>query len=308
MAFINLKYIKYFYLIICILATVCLSVFSIHRYLSNEDTTLVKITKFASSKDAIYPAFSFCIFDPFLKEKFDIYQDEKINMTSYVKFLKGELWDDRMLIVEYESVTVSLSESLTSAGFVTISREVFDWNVEHYVSFQSPERKCFTIIAPIQEQSQLYYSWFSVNYNIFPSGKRSNRQKIFMYLHYPGQRLSEYTTLNSKFNLNNTKNYRMKFELNNIDVMTRRNKVHEPCIEKWQEYDFYFMQNWQIEVGCRPPQWTKQNDLPVCSKAIQMQNFSREPLDSKIDSFDPPCKVIDQLDYTYQEYSFQNKG
>ena len=129
-----------------------------------------------------------------------------------------------------------------------------------------------------------------------------------MYLHYPGQRLSGLNTLKSRYNLNNTKNYRMTFELSNVDVITRRNKLNEPCIEKWEKYDIHFMQNWANKVGCRPPQWKKQNNLPVCSNPDQMQNFSREPSDREIDSFYPPCKFIDEFDYTYHEYSFQNKG
>ena len=35
--------------------------------------------------------------------------------------------------------------------------------------------------------------------------------------------------------------------------------------------------------------------------AYPMKNFAMHPFISDIESFDPPCKVIDQLNYIYHE-------
>ena len=100
----------------CLIATIGLSIYSIYRYALNEDNTVVKVTKYLSSKDAIYPSISFCILPPFLRDRFEVYGDSGVNMTSYINFLEGKLWDERMLMVDYDNVTVSLSDNLISAG------------------------------------------------------------------------------------------------------------------------------------------------------------------------------------------------
>ena len=105
-----LKYINYIYMIACSFATIGLSIYSVYRYIKNEDTTLIKLITFLSTKDAIYPSLSFCILPPFLEKNFDIYGDKDINMTSYIDFLNGNTWNESFLIVDYDSVTVSMSK------------------------------------------------------------------------------------------------------------------------------------------------------------------------------------------------------
>ena len=75
-----LKYFNSIYVMLCLLATICLSIYSFSRYNKNEDTTSIKITSFLSTKDAIYPSMSFCILPPFIEEKFQVYGDIEIKM------------------------------------------------------------------------------------------------------------------------------------------------------------------------------------------------------------------------------------
>ena len=96
--------------LLCIAATASLTIYCMCLYYRNEDVSVVQFTKFYSSKEAPYPSFSFCILQPFLEKKFDMYGGE-INMTTYIKFLEGKLWDERMLDVEYDNVTVSLKDT-----------------------------------------------------------------------------------------------------------------------------------------------------------------------------------------------------
>ena len=97
MASTNIQIINYTFLVVCSVVTIGLSIFSIARFVKNEDTMLVKDTKFLSSQDAIYPSLSFCILVPFLENNFKTYENNGINMSSYIKFLEGNYWDDRLL-------------------------------------------------------------------------------------------------------------------------------------------------------------------------------------------------------------------
>ena len=82
----------------CLVATIALQIYCLFHYLSDQDVSMVNYTKFHSSMDAIYPSFSFCIRNPIIQENFDQYE-ETINMSSYVHFLRGKLWDDNLLKV-----------------------------------------------------------------------------------------------------------------------------------------------------------------------------------------------------------------
>ena len=304
-----LKQLSFTYFLICILATIGLSFYSIYRYVVNEDVTVVKETTFLSTKDAIYPSFSFCILPPFLKNKLDVFDDISINMTSYIKFLEGELWDDRFLRVEYDNVTVSLSDNLINAKYSAHSYINYDWNLDHYVSFRSAKRKCFTINAPFLENNLFRKFDLRIKKEIFPDGERSTANKIYTYLHYPGQRFTAYYTIKNRFDpRHDKKNYDMIFRVRNVGVVTRRNKRQDPCVEEWRYYDQHFMEHKMNQVGCHPPHWKTISNLPTCSDATQMKLLSKQPSTFEISSFRPPCKVINRLDYIYQEVDLNYQG
>ena len=319
MAIINRKCLGFTFSMICFLATMGLSIYVMYRYSKDEDTTLVRVTKFHSSKDAIYPSFSFCIFPPFLEKKFEVYGDYSINMTSYTEFLDGKTWDERFLKVDYDNVTVSLSDNILEGYYVTHSTINYDEFVQknmethHYVSFRSSQRKCFTIDAPFYENQLLYYVGVNINEGIFPDGKRHGRfdtNWMKTYLHYPGQRFTAYQTVKNDFSprQNKNRNYFIIFQTQNIEVITRRNRIREPCEEDWKNYDTHIMEGMMKKAGCCPPHWKTILDLPICSKPSQMKTFSRQPDTAKIASFIQPCKVISNLDYNYEEFDDDKQG
>lgn len=304
MKVISLQQINYMHFLVCFLATIGLSIYSLLRYISNDDSTSIEIKRFLSSDDAIYPSFSFCIMSPFLDDKFEVYGDEEINKTTYVEFLKGEFWNDRMLKIHYDDVTVSLNGSLIESMYRDHSNNPFRFNPDHYVSFRSSERKCFTLTAPFPNKDLLWEFAYRIGNNIFPTGKRAQPNQIYTYLHYPWQRFTAYYTIKRDLppRMDYGKAYYMEFTVRNIDVITRRNKLKNPCIEDWKHYDKYIMENKMQLVGCRPPHWESTSNLSLCSNKSQMKHFAEQPTTIEVESFPPPCKAIDRLDYTFGEF------
>ena len=303
MALAILNQLNFAYFLICLFATIGLSIYSCYRFAKNEDVTLVQESKFLSSRDAVYPSFSFCILPPLMENKFKAYGDSRINMTSYVNFLKGEFWDDRFLKIEYDNVTVSLTDNLFAGMYITHSQKQIDWNPEHYVSFRSPDRKCFTVDAPFVDKNLLITYAMAIKNNIFPDGERSPYE-IFTFLHYPGQRFTGYYTIKYDFVSRHNKSnpYAMAYRVRNMGVISRRNKKNDPCIEDWRQYDQQFMEHKMNEIGCRPPHWKTTYDLPTCTNANHMKTFSRHPTNAEIEVFFQPCKVVNWLDYSYEEF------
>ena len=297
------KTINHIIFILCIFATICLSIYAISRYCENEDITLVQSSKYHTSKDRIYPSISLCIMPPFLEDKFHNYKDDTVNLTSYTQFLEGKIWNSRMLDIDYDDVTVSFAENLLNAYFVTQDNVKRDWTPVHYTSFRSSKRKCFTIDAPYIDNELLYYFSMDISNDIFANGGRSATNEIATYLHYPGQRLKAYYTLNFNWDSreNKPKNYKMEFNINNINVISRRNKPQEPCVTDWRKYDEHVMRTMMLETNCHPPHWKAAMDLPFCNNTAQMKLFAEQPTIAKIESISPPCRSIDRLYYHYHE-------
>ena len=309
MATTNFQIFNYTFLVVCLIVTIGLSVFSIARFVKNEDTTLVKDTKFLSSQDAIYPSLSFCILPPFLENNFKIYENDGINMSSYIDFLKGNHRDDRLLRIEYDNVTVSLADNMIEGWYKTNSDKKFGWSPTNYVSFRGSKRKCFTVDAPISGNESLWKFTIEIKNNIFPDGGRSPTNEIRTYLHYPGQIFTAYNTLKYDFvsEYNSVKNYYMEFQIRNVDVITRRNKANDNCVDDWKNYDNYVMKSLMNKVGCHPPNWKTDHDLPDCSTAAEMESFSWIQMMNALESFVYPCRIIDRLDFSYEESEIDQK-
>ena len=302
----------------CLLTTIILSMYSIHRYIKNEDTTSIKVTTFLSTKEAIYPSMTFCVFHPFLEKNFAAYGDMNINKTSYMDFLKGRKWNDSFLLVDYDNVTVSLKANLIdtnydthSSGGVGYMRDAdFKWDADYHVSYRSVWEKCFTVHAPFPKTERVFYYEININNSIFSADEDFHDKFIFVYFHYPGQRYTSYYTIKDVLKAGETKNedFSMIFEIRNIDVISRRNKIDVPCLEDWKNYDQIYAEKIIIDFGCHPPHWKWNSKLPICSSKKQMKYFSElsQFYDAEIGL--QPCRKIDRLDYSYRELKYNMTG
>ena len=303
----NFSKINNLYNLVCVISTIALQIYCLSNYLKDEDVSAVLFTKYHSSQEAIYPSLSLCIRNPFIESKFDRYEND-INMTSYIKFLQGNFWDDKMLKVEYDNVSVSLSDNLIRGYYYTHADEAPEWIPDHFVSFRSYQRKCFTINAPFVENKQIWILGVAISNKIYPEGQRRvtdprKPPNLFTSFHYPGQYFRSYYTVRENWDsrVNKSENYDMAFRIKNIDVITNRDKPNQRCLVNWREHDTYVINNIMREIGCHPPHWTPSINLSMCSNSWQIKKFRAEPPTSKVESFDPPCNHIERLDYRYEE-------
>ena len=306
MQIISFQTIDRIFFMICLFATISLSIYSLIRFFKNEDTTVLKVTNFFSSNESIYPSLTFCIVPPFLDTKFEMLGDKEINTESYIKFLEGEFWDEKLADIDYDNVTVSLDSNILGANIITPSKKKYAWKPKFYTSFRSSERKCFTIDAPIQDHILWYFN-VSVKNTIFPNENRLSPDEIRTYFHYPGQLFSGLYTVKYDYLSRGDKNsnYKMHFEIRDIDVVTLRNKVLEPCIENMTSYDDLIIAKKLTEVGCYPPHVDfdkiSKSKLPKCSNATQMKEIASLGMGLHDESVNRPCRSISRIDFTYHE-------
>lgn len=282
------------YIVCCNLVTISLTIYCIHRYIKNEDSTEVKYTDFNTDEDSIYPSMSFCLRDPFIEEKFNSY-GLSLNISSYRDFLKGEFWDERMLNIRYDEVTPSLSENILGGYVRTHKNDKLEWKPYIYVSFRSAYQKCFAIDQPIFDRGYVYRSGLIIRKRIFSAVI----SPILFFLHYPGQRLIAKRVLKFQRDDSNT-NFMIRFIIKDMDVITRRNKYDENCIEDWRRYDEKIMEKIITDTNCRPPHWVSNSSLPLCTNSSEMKNFY---IASNLASnkYERPCRSIARIATIYNK-------
>lgn len=92
---------------VCVILTIVAVFKCINTFLQDNDVSLVNFKKFNSDKDAVYPSVSLCFGNPFLKEQLVLLGS---NVSSYVNFLTGNEWDETLVRIDYDKVTVDISQ------------------------------------------------------------------------------------------------------------------------------------------------------------------------------------------------------
>ena len=100
--------------LVCIILTVSIITYNIILYSQDEDLTEVSYKMYNQDEESIYPGITICVDAPFRGKELEAY-GTGINKTTYEHFLRGRLWDDRMLSIEFNSITIDIKDYLIEA-------------------------------------------------------------------------------------------------------------------------------------------------------------------------------------------------
>ena len=109
---------------ICLVVTIILVAWQIRVYILNNDISRVYYDKFHSSESAIYPSLSLCFGDILLEEKLNEYG---VSKSHYLNFLKGLIWDEKLLEINYNDVSINLKDHLLG---IEMYQEKFNGDIE----------------------------------------------------------------------------------------------------------------------------------------------------------------------------------
>ena len=103
---------------ICTSATIGFICFCLYKYSQNSDVSQVTFQEFHTKEENLYPSLTICVSSIFYEEKLKSY-GEGINISTYTDFMDGEYWDDRMIEVDYDNVTINFSDFFLGVGMWT---------------------------------------------------------------------------------------------------------------------------------------------------------------------------------------------
>ena len=300
---------------VCWSTTTALTVYFIYLYALNADLCIVDFKKFYDTNEDLLPTLSLCLKNPFLKEKF-MEQNHLINDTSYLSFLKSEIFHPMFLSIDHKNVTINLSENVAAyqVGYRngTLKRHHKNqangtsWSIFKYSFSGFWVKKFFNCYdLQIPRDKQVRYFITSISTSIFPNGIRPQQNYGMMtLLHYPNQVLKSGKTMKYSFPQKRTDHYIMRYIVTGVEVIRRRNKGNYPCNEDWENYDNSVLSNHVTKIGCRTPYHYPNNSsiVPICNSTEAME---KAQLNLRLDDYGvpPPCRAMEKLYYTYEEAS-----
>ena len=269
--------------ITCSLAAFGLTCWCFYKYMKDDDVSLVNYKRYHTDKDGIYPSLTLCFSNPFLNAKLETF-GKGINATTYSKFLKGLHWDERLVKIDYDNVTINLENYLEGAKIVLGNGSVYD-NEEkrlHYVVMRSSNMKCFSFDPPFLQDVGVEYLGVVLHNLIFPDGFRPTHHTFDINsgtgsgfevrFNFPHQVFrSDFTAKWIWEPLGHNASNKwigMTFKIKNVEVLKRRSKFGIPCNKDWQHDDQKIMEEIVRIIQCKPPHWDINTKLGICSLVI----------------------------------------
>ena len=102
--------------------------------------------------------------------------------------------------------------------------------------------------------------------SVFPTGNQPTHHEFEIFLHYPGQLLRSLETGKYAWDpWEQTGVYSMRFKINSVEVIKRRNKKRKPCNEDWEHDDDGILVKHTNSIGCRAPYQNPSNQIAICN-------------------------------------------
>ena len=141
--------------LICIAATIGTTSWCFYIFILDKDVCLVDFKEFGEEKEYIYPSFSLVFANPFIEGKLKGY-GENITTTSYVSFLKGFHWDDRMVNISYDNVTLDINDYFLGYNIL-----MADMEIRYYNKSENGWKLFSDYLDPKTSARQIVYMYYS---------------------------------------------------------------------------------------------------------------------------------------------------
>ena len=320
---LSYKITYYFFHLICTSATIFFVSFCLYKYSLNKDLSQVTFQEFHKTKENIYPSMTLCFANIFYEENLKEYGIQSID--DYTNYLNGEFWSDSMVDVDYDNVTINISDYLLGFASWTPdwtyihgdeyfiydhrkyinaikdgSTSTYNWKPKFYTSYTGNSQKCMTVDIPFTQGKKIWTFGAVFDSTIFPNSTRPSYYEFGIKMHYPGQLLRHqmqkyvWKSLENKTSAYVT----MRFKVQKLEVIRNRETSNKPCNKNWKEDDKTMLLQKISRIGCKPSFLKINSNSPICKSQNHMKMFAT----FNSSHYRPPCQSIQKILYAYEEY------
>ena len=298
--------------VLCVLTTLVMCAYWGHKFTLNKDYSVITYKKFDGEVGDIHPTISFCLKNPFLKNRLAGYG---VNISSYLSFLKGHHFAESMLNIDYNNVTIDISDYIKGYRiyFRNGSINKFDSGLSKkekktltFVSFngisgyQGHFMKCFALNMP--KSRDLYIFRILLSNSVFPNSTRPLYNGLRIYFHLPQQFLLSHSWMMWLWPYRaSNEYYKMRFLIENVTIMKKRNKSDAKCNQFENNYDDWVIGRHKDKTTCNNPYQKMDERLPMCTNQELMRKGLFDTLTAEKLKLEKPCKMIQAVEWKHVE-------
>lgn len=215
-------------------------IFWILKFSLNEDLCLVDYQPFESDdEDISLPDVSFCIGDPFINEKL---YDFDTNSMSYLNHLEGNAFNESLLNISYEDVTIDLNTFLSSAYVTYSNGSLYTVDTIHIQShfsgfWYSLFFKCFLVELNLPKRQNVKYVSLYFNRDLHQYWMKNNYSNVMAKPNHRHQLFLSETWKYLNGDRKEPYGFTAGFIMTKIEILRKRNKGQNYCMENFTNWD-----------------------------------------------------------------------
>ena len=303
---------RYFFALCCVFTTILICVYWVYKYRLDEDLSVITYRKFYEREHDVYPTVSLCFNNPFLTQHL---ADSGVNESSYLGFLTGEYFSEEMLKINYENVTIDISNYVegymiyfSNGSHIQVDSEKNIDKIKSltYISYNGIHGmrggffKCFALNIP--KVRDLLTFRILISNKIFPSGIRPTYATFRAVYHLPAQFFLSYINQQWIWPYRAANDsYKMRFIMGSNTLLIKRNKKNRRCIDSYENYDNWVLEVYKNEAKCNIPYEKADDQLPMCNgnERKKRASLSYDVVERK--HLNKPCKTMEVMDMKHLE-------
>ena len=306
----------YSYKSLCVVVVAFMVSYWVYRFgIEDRDVGVVDLVTFEESDDVEFPIASICFTNPFLDKKLNK-TDPTINSTSYMHYLKGEIYNERFESIDYENVTLNLNEHFLYGQVKYFNeseyRNTTSSKFKHHVIFNGfyyeSFVKCFQVTMNKEDHRDvrgvvLYYS----NETLFEElADPFEREWQYYYnVHYPHQFLLE-TRSPYNHRLVHTGGGMFAW-VKGVEVIKRRTTRTKTCMADGKHFDELVLSKHIRRSGCRAPYHGTYKGFTICATKEDIKRSIYHFREVRKRYYPKACQRISKIDYVAQASSLKGQ-
>ena len=276
---------------VCVIVAFSMAGYWIHKYLKNEDITLIEYIRYRDSNSIHLPAMSICFANTFLINNGSLVHRNDSMLERYLKYLQGNadfnvnkdswvsLFDQNSWkLSDYlENITiyhylknkhhpkpVETFSSLKDCPFITLENNfngfmngTFGTCFEMKVKLKFARYVRFVILGFKKEFESII----------------RKKEGAFVRFSYPGQLFQDFVADQFIWQNPNDTNKTIDFKMDSMELLRRRNKANKECLEDSTNHDKLWLKHVIQKTGCKLPYHNLQADVPICEDYDKLAVF-----------------------------------
>ena len=270
----------------CYLATISLLSYCVHMYIKNDDVSEIVYKEYNDDSQSPYPSLTLCFKLKINLTKFELMNNQgyQISGSSYLNFLMGRYWDEKMLNISYDEVTESLKDYLVLAKTFkdyslidTTSKFLKGYRESTLPTTFGTIYKCLTFDMPNVIKQKVKFASIVFSTSLFPNGFLPTNDQLLSSLHLPNEMLASAFATQWTWtprSQSRTKCLQMQFTIKSMTLLRRRDKLKDVC-KNYPNFDENYKNAIMKKVGCRPPYWNSNINFTNCKSKKDLQLIAK---------------------------------